>query len=232
MAAAGREIVGDLDASSVSPVLRVHVGVHGLVDGLPAPALLRRGERVDPPLGVWSFALELLPAVEPGRVERRRPRWPRARRSRARRRGRSRRSDRSRRGRRCRRTRSRCPRRLPATSSSRMPGVSRTSPPPGSWRSWRRVVVWRPRASSSRISRRLALLAGERVDERRLADARRPDEGGGRAGPRGAIGARRCRRPSGAESTTIGTPGRDASTATRRLSRSSARSAFERTTTG
>ncbi len=35
--------------------------------------------------------------------------------------------------------------------SSRIPGVSRTSPPPGSSTSWRCVVVWRPSPSSSRI---------------------------------------------------------------------------------
>ena len=39
-----------------------------------------------------------------------------------------------------------------ASPSSRIPGVSRTSPPAGSRTRWRRVVVWRPRASSSRIA--------------------------------------------------------------------------------
>ena len=40
--------------------------------------------------------------------------------------------------------------------SSRIPGVSRMRPPSGIRWSWRRLVVWRPRASSSRISRTAA----------------------------------------------------------------------------
>ena len=61
--------------------------------------------------------------------------------------------------------------------SSRSPGVSTTSPPPGSSTSCRCVVVCRPSPSSSRIGRRREqLLAGERVHERRLADARRAEQ--------------------------------------------------------
>ena len=71
----------------------------------------------------------------------------------------------------------------PATSSERMPGVSMSRAPPGSANSSRWVVVWRPRESSSRTSPvGLALLAEERVDERRLADARRAEHDRGPAG--------------------------------------------------
>ena len=51
------------------------------------------------------------------------------------------------------------PPRRPRAASSRIPGVSRTRPPPGRRCSWRRVVVCRPRASSSRISRTAATSA-------------------------------------------------------------------------
>ena len=67
--------------------------------------------------------------------------------------------------------------------SSRRPGVSITTPPPGSTISSRCVVVCRPSSSSTRVAfDRHQLAAGEAVDERRLADAARPDQHRGRAG--------------------------------------------------
>ena len=64
------------------------------------------------------------------------------------------------------------------------------------------------------LARRLALLAEERVDERGLADARRPEHDRGLARP-ARYGARSSRwSPVRAESVTIGTPGAIASTAT------------------
>ena len=101
--------------------------------------------------------------------------------------------------------------RRPTAPSSRIPGVSRISAPEGSRISSRCVVVWRPCASSSRIARvAIQLGAGERVDERRLADPRRAQQhrglagasmaptappAPGRSGPRPPAPARRRRSP-------------------------------------
>ena len=121
----------------------------------------------------------------------------------------------------------------PRTSSARMPGVSTSSAPPGSSNSSRWVVVWRPRESESRTSAgRLAVLAEQRVDQRRLADARRAEDRRGRARAAGAPAARRARRRSAPRPRPSATPGAIASTATSRPSTSSARSDLLRTTTG
>ena len=94
----------------------------------------------------------------------------------------------------------------------------------------RRVAAARVRSAD--LGRRLAVLAEQRVDERRLADAGRAEDRRRRAGPQvGAqvvepgAGPRRDRRRSRR-------PGAMASTATSRPSTSSARSALLRTTTG
>ena len=72
----------------------------------------------------------------------------------------------------------------PASVCSRSPGVSISSAPLGRTNSSRWVVAWRPRSSRSRISQRpLALLAEQRVDERRLADAGHAEQ---RRGPAAA----------------------------------------------
>ena len=92
------------------------------------------------------------------------------------------------------------------------------------------------RVASARIGAadrggRLAVLAEERVDERRLADAGRAEDGGRRAGSQ--VGAQVVEAwPVQAETATVATPGAIASTATSRPSTSSARSALLRTTTG
>ena len=76
--------------------------------------------------------------------------------------------------------------------SSRMPGVSSTSPPSGRGTSWRCDVVCRPRPSSRISCVGEQLLADERVHERRLADAG---------------GAEQRRRPSGGTyERTVSTP--------------------------
>ena len=64
-----------------------------------------------------------------------------------------------------------------AIAWSRSPGVSMSSAPVGRTNSSRCVVAWRPRSSPARISQReLPLLAEQRVDERRLADAGHPEQ--------------------------------------------------------
>ena len=115
----------------------------------------------------------------------RRTRRPRARRTPARARACSRRSGSPRRAPRRPRTSRRAPAEPTSQScSSRRPGVSITSPPPGRTSSWRCVVVWRPSSSSARVSlRRHGLLAEPAVDERRLADAGRAEQDGRGAGP-------------------------------------------------
>ena len=61
--------------------------------------------------------------------------------------------------------------------TSRMPGLSTIMPPLGSRTSSRRVVVCRPAPSAPTLAGREArVVADERVDERRLADAGRPEE--------------------------------------------------------
>ena len=82
------------------------------------------------------------------------------------------------------------------------------------------------------LGRRLAVLAEQGVDQRRLADARRAEDRGGRPGSAGAPAGRRAPAPVRAETATVATPGAIASTATSRPSTSSARSALLRTTTG
>ena len=98
----------------------------------------------------------------------------------------------------------------PATSSERMPGVSMSSAPPGSANSSRWVVVWRPRESSSRtVAVAWRCLAEQRVDERRLADARRPEHDRGR-GPGRRYGSRSATwSPVSAESDDDRHAGRD-----------------------
>ena len=66
--------------------------------------------------------------------------------------------------------------------SSRMPGVSSTSPPSGSGTSWRCVVVCRPRPSSRISCVASSSSPSERVDERRLADAGRAEQRRGAPG--------------------------------------------------
>ena len=69
------------------------------------------------------------------------------------------------------------------TRGSRSPGVSITSAPLASGTSSRCVVVWRPRSSPRRTGERRALLAGQVVEQRRLADARRAEQHRGAARP-------------------------------------------------
>ena len=98
----------------------------------------------------------------------------------------------------------------PATSSERMPGVSIEQRAAGQLE---QLAVGR-RVAAARVvvadgGRGLARLAEEGVDERRLADARRPEHDRGPARSPGAAAGRSRWSPVSAESTTTGTPGRD-----------------------
>ena len=67
------------------------------------------------------------------------------------------------------------------TRGSRSPGVSITSAPLASGTSSRCVVAWRPRSSPAPHGERRPLLAGQVVEQRGLADARRAEQDGGAA---------------------------------------------------
>ena len=116
--------------------------------------------------------------------------------------------------------------------SSRSPGVSITSPPPGRRSSSRCVVVWRPVPSVGDSRRPHQILAGEPVEERRLAHARGAEEN------RRPAPARRERRrasspsPVRLDTGSTGTPMATLSVSRSRLSRSAQRSVFVSTTTG
>ena len=78
----------------------------------------------------------------------------------------------------------------------------------------------------------LALVAQERVDERRLADARRAEDDRGAAGGQVVVAERRRRRRRSARNVRTSTPGATASAATRSPSGSAATSALLSTMTG
>ena len=81
--------------------------------------------------------------------------------------------------------------------TSRMPGLSMRSPPPGMRTSCRRVVVCLPAPSAPRLARlEERVVAGERVHERRLADAGGAEQRARHAGADRASASRRRRRRS------------------------------------
>ena len=88
-----------------------------------------------------------------------------------------------------------------------MPGVSSTRRPLGSSTSWRCVVVWRPRASSSRIACvAISGRARQRIDEARLADAGAAEQHRRLARGEAFVQAPQVPRPVTAETTCTGTP--------------------------
>ena len=116
--------------------------------------------------------------------------------------------------------------------TSRMPGVSRISPPPGSRNSWRLLVVWRPRASAARMSWVAIRSSPSRAFAR--VDLPTPDVPISTQVSPGAMCAIRLSMPvrSRTDRTTTGQPGARAAISAATRSGWSHRSALVSTSTG
>ena len=110
--------------------------------------------------------------------------------------------------------------------------MSITSPPPGSVRSWRWVVVWRPSSSSSRVSR--VTITSSPSQRLTSVDVPTPEEPRRTAVAPGVMRARRASQPCPltAETTCTATPSATASTSATSGHGSSSRSALVSTISG